>query len=904
MSGYTEYANRVIEQYNDLKYTPQSVRRGPRYAYDAWQEFQDKLLRARKLLREDDVNEYLRLQPRVELLRRIPYGPPVAIPHIVRQHERVVLTADAGAGKTTSLRYLAAHPLPIKEVRLPVLDEGEEANLLTIIIDLPDWISSGQPLPDYLAADARRRFDLDTSPDFFVQVLLRGQALLCFDGLSHIVGQEARVQAVRQVESLADMFPLCRYVVAARDNAYVPELERETFAHSTLTPWRTDVIPYLEEEWQDATADEERLADAPPLVREMLAARDWEKRCAGDELEETWREIYSTLWDVSHRGQIALFFRFLSQDHPDLWGRLLVRIREAGKNDPFEKVMHRHLLVMADALAARVGDEVDSEVRRQIVDDLVGWLNDAQAVGRYDAIAALLRLKGEPYAGERMLALLGGEASDVFAREAAALILGTLGRLHPAEAVEALSSRLDDAEEEMVVRQAAAFALGNLVHESALDNDATAAVEQELLARLRDPEYDMDMRVVAGEALTIATLQTHNPEIVEALLSLARGEEEGEKVPYLVQITAARAISQLLPDMGDPDLVKRAWELAQDQKVDDGVRCELAETLGRMDDPERAARVLIDLARDPQVYPPGWRAALEALGRVGYCDQAIVDALVEIAESTDRKVKDFVRMAAAYALSRLGHLDLAVQHMLMLVADKSIFRDTRKEALTYLGEMGASGDEAIDEAAISVLQVWATEENTTEDVCELAMESLRMLKVNRRDVIDDLVALVRDRRTYPRVRRAAAATLGRLPVEDKAAVVEELSKTFYDQEEKNDLLRVPIARILHLWGEDEHAMEYLRLVAEKSYMAQARYIAGVTLGELGETEEAVKWLLALAENADIVDTIRRDSLRHIAMWAVGDQDVAERVRYIAQDADLEPNVREAAYAALKSITAI
>ncbi len=900
MSGYVEYANRLAEQYADLEYTPLSVRRGPRYAHDAWQEFKEKLLRARKLLRDDDVNEYLRLQPRIELLRRIPYGPPIPVPDIVRRHSRVVLTAGAGAGKSTALRYLAANPLPIREVRLPVLDEGEEADLLTIIVDLPDWISSGQPLPDYLADDASRRFDLDTTPDFFTQVLLRGQALLCFDGLNHISGQEARVQAVRQIESLADMFPLCRYAITVRDNAYAPELERETFAHGALTPWRTDVIAHLEEEWQDA--DEERLAAAPPLVREMLAAREWEKRCVSGELEQVWQEVYDSLWDLSKRGQITLLFHFLAQDYPGLCGQLLVRIREAGKNDPFERVMHRHLLVMADVLAIGAGDEVAPTVRRRIVDDLVDWLGDAQAVGRQDAIDALLRLKNEAYACERVLSLLN--ETEAFAREAAALILGTLGGSHPAETVDALRARLNDDEEELVVRQAAAFALGNLIHEGLLDDQLASQVEQELLARLRNPELNMDMRVVAGDALTLAVLRTQDAEVINTLFSLARGEGEEEKVPYLVQITAARGLSQLLPAMNDPEMVKRAWELAQDEKVDDGVRCELAETLGRLDDPERAARVLIALARDPKVYPPGWRAALEALGRVGYCDQSIVDELVAIAESTDRRVKDFVRMAAAYALSRLGHLDLAVQHMLMLVADKSIFRDTRKEALTYLGEMGTSGDEAIDEAAISVLQVWATEENTTEDVCELAMESLRMLKVSRRDVIDDLVALVRDRRTYPRVRRAAAATLGQLPVEDKEAVVEELSKTFYDQEEKNDLLRVPIARILHLWGKDEHAMEYLRLVAEKSYMAQARHIAGITLGELGEEKEAVRWLLALAENADIVDTIRCDSLRHIAMWAVGDQETAERVKAIAQDADLEPNVREAAYAALKSITAI
>ena len=62
-------------------------------------------------------------------------------------------------------------------------------------------------------------------------------------------------------------------------------------------------------------------------------------------------------------------------------------------------------------------------------------------------------------------------------------------------------------------------------------------------------------------------------------------------------------------------------------------------------------------------------------------------------------------------------------------------------------------------------------------------------------------------------------------------------------------------------------------------------------------------LIKLAQNPEIADPIRRDSLRALGLWALGREDVAEAVSAVAQDAALESNVRGAAYAALGSIVA-
>ena len=133
--------------------------------------------------------------------------------------------------------------------------------------------------------------------------------------------------------------------------------------------------------------------------------------------------------------------------------------------------------------------------------------------------------------------------------------------------------------------------------------------------------------------------------------------------------------------------------------------------------------------------------------------------------------------------------------------------------------------------------------------------------------------------------------------------MEALSPVFYDPEEKSDLLRVPIARLLFLWDEDEQALAYLRLAAEQSYMAQVRYNASMVLLEIGEVGLGTVELLRLAQNPDISDVIRSDAARALGLWMVGNKDIAPALVGIAQDAELEPNVRDAAYASLRAVTA-
>ena len=911
MSDFTDYAERVSERYGVLKHIGQpelqlkeagvsfQARRGPGYVLGDLAREDKALDGARGRARDDQIREVLGKRSYLDLLLSVPLGVGVSVSELVSREPRVVLLSKAGAGKSTALRSLAADR--------PSAADDEP---LVLLVSLAEFAASEQSLPEYLALDAEREMSLTLDAAFFQSVLSSGQAIVCLDGLDEVVGQEARLKVVEKIESWVEQFPRARYVVTARENAYEPTLARDSFAHYVLSPWSETVAADLEGAWVEAIKQwseeeiQEHLATAPRLLRDVLAARDIVALFEGDKLDAGWQEVRSHLWDVSWRERVSLVFRFLSQEQPEAWGKVMSLLLKAGANDPFEPVLHRHLLVAASLLACSdVSVDLDQEVRQTVVDGLFEWLKDADAAGRQEAVVALLQLPNEPYAAEQVLQTVGDGESSAWTREAAALLAI---KLHPAdvsETIQALCARIDDAEEDTLVRQAASSALGYL-GSIAVDDEVQNEIGELLNDRALDGEVPIDVRAALAESIHMVALAKPEEGLVETLIALARGKGEGEvKVPYAVQMAAGRGLGALAEQTEDSAFVEQIWAVARDVEVDESVRAVLAGILGRTGDAQEAASILLEIAQNPKIYPPGRRDGLNALGELGYSDEAIVEALVTICQTTERKTKDFERLAAAQALGKLGHLDLSLQHLLMLIADKSIYRSTRNDALSLLGEMGFSGDEALDSALVAVLQVWITEENTTEDVREGAMASLAMLQAVSEEVVRDLIGVVQDKRSYPRVRRAAVGTLAKLPIEHKDVVVESISVPFYDSEEKGDLLRVPIARLLYLWGDEAQALDYLRAAAEQSYMALVRYRAGVVLQEIGDSETSVPTLLKVAADSSIADPIRCDAMRALSFWCAGDEALAEQLLPVFEEENPMPTVLEAAYAAAKSLLA-
>jgi len=953
MSSYAEYSERVSERYGILSglgtptvswedaYVPLRARRGTNQARQDLARHKDAVIQARKRVRLERVKELLEIQP----------GLTAAVEDLVRQDRRLVLLGGAGAGKTTALRYLAAKQ-PVS--RLEISEEGEtvEARLVPVMVFLPEV--GDRSLSEYLSDQATSLFLLRT-PAFFHDLLLDGRAVVCVDGLDEIADQAQKAQAVRQAfddEQFAhyELLPWKEGVAAEVETAWNQALDslesvdanrpyyaarHRLWQHLALAMRQSgrQVVPVEEaQDWlvdaavndkeirvnrRRARGEIERLFEEsapqlgmvriedgqlrfePRLLGDVLAARALQVVCAEQGDETAWQLVSDYVGSAAWREPLRLLVRYLAQDDPRLWSRFTARMLDA---EDSESLFHDRLLIAASALSSASGS-LDRAARRRIVDGLWAWITNTESVGRRDAVNALYQAAADPYVAEQVVEKAGDKELDAWSRLAAVLLLGEVGKTRSSDGVDVLMATLDDQEADERLRVAASISLGALGSSGALSDELQQSVEQDLLERARNPEWKIGMRAAVIEALGTILVATHRPEILETMISLARAENEGEdKVPYSVQIGAAESLVLVLPQLKE-QLVDRLWELARDEELDDSVRTPLAEALGKLDDPVEAGRVLISLARSDKVYPPGQRQALEAIASIGSAEQDVVDQIVEIAETKDRKVKDFVRLAASVALGKLGHVANSVQHLLMLIADKSIYRTTRNEALSFLGEMGYSGDAELDDATISVLQIWVTEENTTEDVRELAMDSLVKLKVNRDDVVRDLIGVVQDKSVYPRVRRYAAAVFKDLPVEDKEMVTEALSATLYDPEEKSDLLRVPIAHLLNKWGTDENALAYLKAAAEQSYMALARYRAAMYLLDLDEREEAIAVLLKLVENPEIADPIRMDAIRALSRWAVGDEQVAQSLAAVAKNAELEAPVREAAYAALKSVQA-
>jgi uncharacterized protein (UPF0147 family) len=982
----SDYASRMAERYGMLQriaqpdvpiaqgYVPLFARRGPDYGVQELGKLKESLQSERKRVRQERIDELLKKRPWLDWACTVPLGASTSIQEMVQRNPHVVLLSEAGAGKTTVLRYLVTHP-PLEDV-------------LMILVDLPDLAMMAQDsLPEYLSEDAQERLSLTLSPEFFADALTRGQTLLCFDGLDQVATQEDRARVVYQIESWAEQFPRCRFLVTARANAYEPPLDPDLFAHYVLTPWNEALVADLEHAWNEAldawTVDgrtarrafyaerrrmwsdlalamheqhrlsasveeaKEWLADAaqhdPPLnlnqrkarheaeslidegapqldmickddahlgfvhrlLQDVLAARAIETRCVEHGVASAWNVMQPHLWDVTWAETLALTWRFLSQDHPALWSELLAHALKGGESDALEPALRRHLLFAASALAASdISDELDPDLRKRVVDELINWFSDAEAVGRREAADALFQWTGDTYAVEGVLQLAQDDSLDDWARQAATLLLGKLGRDRVDDAVTFLQALVENDQEGEPLRKTAIVALEELAFGAASDQEPRTVVAK-MVEWVRDPDIPHTLRAMLAEFLSSAVADEHDEAILETLIALARGESDEEKVLYAVQIAAARGVGGAARTMNDAQLNERLWEWVHDEKVNVNVRIELAEALGSMERAEEAASVLLDLACNLKIAYVAQKKAMAALGRLGYADPPMIDQVAAIAQATDRKVKDFVRLEAAHTLGRLGRRTLSMEHLLRLVADKSVSISTRRDAFAAIGELGLSGQDVdLDEATVAILRVWANEENTTEEVREQAIQMLTTLGADQEAFVRDLTAIVQNRRVYTRVRRVAAKALGTLPVAWADVAGEAMRTVFYDQEEANDPLRVVIARSLLHFGPDESVLEYLKAASEQSYLAPVRHEAALALGEFDEVEQAVPPLLALAQDAKIADDIRQGAIRALSLWATGDEQVVQGLYPILENPELEPTVREEAYATVKAITTI
>ena len=303
-----------------------------------------------------------------------------------------------------------------------------------------------------------------------------------------------------------------------------------------------------------------------------------------------WAELRPHLLDDEWAEVIPLVLAYLDDATP-----LLDRLLEANAQD---EDLQRPLFRAAAALAE--GAKAAEETARRVVDRLEHIAKTRQEVWRlvgqanaYDAVKALGRLEGVPYAVERLLALAHQETMNPKVRVQAAEALGRLGRIE-----EAASILLTLAQQETVnpeVRVQAAKALGRL-------------------GRIEE---------AAPILLTLAQQETVNSE---------------------VRVQAAEALDRL-------GRARELLTLAQQETVNSEVRVQAAKALGRLGRTEEAAPILLTLAQQETVNPWVRVQAAEALGNLGAATPEILEGLRALTENPS--IPEPVRQAAQESLHRM-----------------------------------------------------------------------------------------------------------------------------------------------------------------------------------------------------------------------------------------------------------
>ncbi len=939
------------------------ARLGPKYGIREVERLQEELVRDRGRAIEERIRERLTLLSLARLASESPFGNLRSVRQLVRTNPRTVLLAGAGAGKTTALLDLAVHSdadvILVDLADLAAVEGGLPEYLADLARDEfaqelpPDLIAgalrSGKMTVCFDALDAivddRERGKMVSRLELWAQEYPQARFVVTSrtdvyapelnpDRFSHVVLAEGVGATEDPAQAWRDA--LAAWQVDGREAKEVYYTERQRlWQHLALAMLENQAHVVGEAqavEWLAEAAERDSALKlnkrrahqaAEALIRgsvpqldllvkaggafgfatrrlhEALAARAIVERAAGG-VQAVWALIEPQLWSVAWREPILLALRALSTDRPDVWAGLIGRLLDAGGADALESTLHRHLLLAAQALAG--GAPVAPSVGARVADGLIAWLNNSQAAGRRDALNVLFELGGAPAVVERVLSLAQNAEVDEWTRQAVAQLLGKIGLTRLDEAVQAAQAIVENKDASELTRKAALLSLGALIGTLDAADGRRVSMQEQLVAWIQGDELPIDVRGVAVETLGGLAIQSGQTGLSEQFLAWMRAPEEA-KIAFTIQISSARVMRAWLdrtPD--DRALIGKLTEIVADTHVDASVRIELAEALGGYGHAADVVSALVEIALNTKMRYVDQRDAFDALRRLAHATPEVVEACKQAAQSSDRAYKDFVRLAAAYALSTLGEPALSMQLVLGLVADKSIYRSTRHDAFRIVGEMGVSGLQALDEAAVAILRIWAKEENTTEDVRERAIESLHVLGANEAGYVQDLIAVLQNKREYRRVRQKAAWALGRLPEQWAEPACEGLRTVLYDQEEKSDVFRVEIARSLLRYVEEEPAEAYLKAVTQESYMAQARHDAAMVLIEYGMAEDAVEPLLELATDVKIADNLRETASMALGRCAPGHPEVVEGLQQVLGEESLEPNARRAAYEALKALT--
>ncbi len=475
------------------------------------------------------------------------------------QHSRLVITGAAGAGKTTTLAYLAmanARALRANELRasVPLFFPARDLTTLPRIPDLP----RGLNLSNTLEAQCPRVF--------FAKVFNAGRALVLID--------DADTLAPEQLQAWLKDFANARVIVTAA--RALPG-----YAEFALPGFRDGEIATLARNLPDADAFLAALKGAPraltanPFIFTMLA-RVWQADTAlptrradvftayaqaviGDQ-DETAKMLEGVAL-ATLRGKPASN-EFLSKSRGFL---------RAAKNRTAEFVHDLWQMYFA-ARALRLAPDLTSVLEhlqdRQWQETLLFYAGLGDASTLVDAILS----RGDMIFAGRILAHAREVRADLretitqeLARrawEGDALATATLAEMNSDNAVDGFATKLKD--KDSGVRTRAAEILGELQMDRGIEY---------LLPQLRDVSPDVRDKVV--EALGRA----RTDRVIEPLLVALRGDPRVGFVDTRLRIAAAKALGAIGSDRAVPALIVDL------QTGEPAVRAVAAESLKQINSP-------------------------------------------------------------------------------------------------------------------------------------------------------------------------------------------------------------------------------------------------------------------------------------------------------------------------------
>jgi hypothetical protein len=154
---------------------------------------------------------------------------------LASQQDRLFILGKPGAGKTTFLKYLTLRSATGDLDRVP------------IFISLNVWASSDLALLPFI----EQQFDICAFPDaaaFIQQLLNRGEALICFDGLDEVnEAYDKRAAITQAMRNFADKYPANKFLITCRIAA--TDYTFEKFVYVEMADFTPEQVQVFARKW-------------------------------------------------------------------------------------------------------------------------------------------------------------------------------------------------------------------------------------------------------------------------------------------------------------------------------------------------------------------------------------------------------------------------------------------------------------------------------------------------------------------------------------------------------------------------------------------------------------------------------------------------------------------------------